>query len=39
MKNVTVTVGFAVITVSQFALGMYMLALVTRKKGKDKHWT
>ena len=36
MKNITIAVGLAVITTSQFAVGIYLLVLVVRGKGKGK---
>ena len=38
MKNVTVAVGFAVITVSQLVVGLYELVHVAREKRKGKLW-
>lgn len=34
MKNIPIAIGFAVITASQFGLGMYMIALAAKMSGK-----
>lgn len=34
LKNVVITVGFAVVTASQFALGMWITVLIAQKEGK-----
>lgn len=35
LRNILIAIGFAVITVSQFAFGTYSLVLATREGGKD----
>jgi hypothetical protein len=34
MKNVPITIGFTVITISQFAVGMYIMVLAVKEGGE-----
>jgi hypothetical protein len=36
MRNIPIAVGFAIITTSQFALGIYMVVLAAKAKSKAK---
>ena len=38
MKNILFVIFFAIITASQFVLGIWMSVIAAREGGKDKFW-